>query len=78
MKAAPVVPFGKLKRFSTKRVWKRRPSCWGRIPFTAALAAWAAGKSCGELKYDMDLEKKSFELKKKFNLGKQTNLTNCK
>lgn len=41
-------------------------------------AAWAAGKSCGELKYDMDLEKKSFELKKKFNLGKQTNLTNCK
>ena len=41
-------------------------------------AAWASGKSCGELKYDMELEKKSFELKKKFNLSKFTNLTNCK
>ncbi len=41
-------------------------------------AAWASGKSCGEISYDMDLEKKSFDLKKKFNLSKQTNLTNCK
>lgn len=41
-------------------------------------AAWANGRSCGELTYDMDLEKKSFELKKEYNLKKQTNLTNCK
>lgn len=41
-------------------------------------AAWASGKSCAEIPYDMQLEKKSFELKKKFNLEKQTNLTNCK
>ena len=41
-------------------------------------AAWANGKSVSEISYDMGLEKKSFELKKKFNLSKQTNLTNCK
>lgn len=41
-------------------------------------ACWANGKSAGELKYDMDLEKKSFELKKKYNLSKATDLTNCK
>lgn len=40
--------------------------------------AWASGKSAGELQYDMSLEKKSFELKKKYNLKKATNLTNCK
>ena len=40
--------------------------------------AWANGKSAGELPYDMGLEKKSFELKKKFDLGKQTELTNCR
>lgn len=41
-------------------------------------AAWANGKPCSDITYDMDIEKKSFELKKKFNLTKQTNLTNCK
>lgn len=41
-------------------------------------AAWASGKPCAGTVYDMDLEKKSFELKKKFILTKQTNLTNCK
>lgn len=40
--------------------------------------AWANGKSAKELSYDMELEKKSFELKKKYNLTKQTELTNCK
>lgn len=41
-------------------------------------AAWANGRSAGDPSYDMELEKKSFELKKKFNLTKQTNLTNCR
>lgn len=36
------------------------------------------GKTPGDLTYDMDLEKKSFELKKKYELSKATNLTNCK
>lgn len=40
--------------------------------------AAANGKEAGELSYDMDLEKKSFELKKKYNLTKATELTNCR
>ena len=41
-------------------------------------AACASGKPCADTVYDMELEKKSFELKKEFILSKQTNLTNCK
>lgn len=39
-------------------------------------AAGKNGKEPGELNYDFELERKSFDLKKKYNLEKETKLTN--